>query len=266
MCNKCYNKNPILYKLNFSEFVINVSVNNEAHDLILDTKSFIVKNCDNDINNLIILDANDSIRTLYNMSPDNIDINIVNNILSSLIDDDNIIKQFNKLCYNILVEQKETIVFNDYSNKSCLLSSWLRDLMYTICPSEDMLIFDITKKSTYRKTFKKNKPRVVFITKCYNGNYIEKDIEFLINLGVKNIVINYRINNNQYNYKKYIEYIVDNKDTIVSLCKIQHQHQNFHYPTSDSIESETNMGNYDDIFYLTTMLFNNFLKWCCTKK
>jgi len=274
ICDKCYIKNPYIFQLKYNEFIIQCNSN---LDLILDTKSFTIKNCDEDIDNEIILANGAGERILYlsdKTDTDDIDTNIVDNIISSLINDKNIIQQYRKLCYNILVEQKETIIFEDYSNKCCLLSTWLNDLIFSICseghPYGYICNFDENKQSTYIKTFKKDKPRVVFIHDVYvknNKKYrydkkqMKKHIDFFKNLGIKNIIVNYTINNNQYNYKKYIEYIIENKEKITSLFPTKIDRW---YPNIDCLDKETEMGNYDDIFYLTDMLFNNFLKWCCS--
>ena len=252
ICNKCYNEDPPIYKLKFSEFIITVLDNEKLQDLILDTKSFIVKNCDNDINDHIILDygpCNNPL-DLYILS-DNIDITIVDTILSSLIDY-NKIRQYQKICYNILVEQTETIVFEDYDTRECLgalLSHWLSNLIYTICPYGSLYNFD---KATYKKTLKINNPRVVFITTKEDDTQqaIFKQLEIIKNLGIKNIVVKYKTPNIQYNYKKYIEYINTNKDKILSLSSLQ----------------DERYLNYTYIFSNNESLFNNFLKWCCTKK
>ena len=258
--------------------MISVSHSCSNHsNLILDTKLFTIKNCAEDINNKIISSHGAGNRVLYLSDKSNfndIDTNIVYNIISSLINDKNIIQQYRKLCYNILVEQKETIIFEDYSNKCCLLSSWLSDLMFSICSDKHhngyKCFFDENEKSTYKKTFKNNKPRVVFINDIYEKNDkkfrynkidIKKHIDFLKNLGIKNIIVKYSIDNNQYNYKKYIEYIVENKEKITSLFS---KKSDDWYPNIECIDCETKRGNYDDIFYLTSMLFNNFLKFCCS--
>lgn len=280
ICDKCYIEQPYIYQLKYNEFIIKCDGN---LDLILNTKSFTIKNCDEDIDNNIILNVGAGERVLYLSNEtyiDNIDTNIIDDILSSLINDKNIIDQYRKLCYNILVEQKQTIIFEDYSHKCCLLSTWLNDLIFSICseghPYGYKCNFDEKQKAHYLKAFKKDKPRVVFIddiyvkdkkTYRYNKTQIKKHIEFLKDLGIKNIVVNYSINNNQYNYKKYIEYIVENKEIIKQMFPII-QDKNYldirYYPDANDIDRETNLCNYDDIFYLTNMLFNNFLKWCCT--
>ena len=256
ICNKCYNINPNIYKLDYNEFVIFSVFENSEHNLILNTKTFKFNNCDNDINNVIILNDNPYVFT-YNITMD-IDITIVDNILSALIFDNNIIKQFNKLCYNILVEETETIVFEDYSIKDCLLSEWLWSVMYMLCPNNYLSDFNM---EIYEKAVK---TRVVFITKSENDteDQILNQIEICKSLGIKNIVVKHivkdRIYNNQYNYKKYIDYLVEHKNKIKRLFPIKTFNNNTYYPCNKQYNNI--------IFDNTDMLFNNFVKWCCTKK
>jgi len=53
---------------------------------------------------------------------ENINTKIVDNILNSLINDSNQLLLYKKLCYNIFVEQREEIIFYDYTLGDSLLS------------------------------------------------------------------------------------------------------------------------------------------------
>ena len=60
----------------------------------------------------------------------NINIQIVDNILNSLINNKNILLLYKKLCYNIIVEQKEDTIFYDYNTTNYrFLSVYLKDLL-----------------------------------------------------------------------------------------------------------------------------------------
>lgn len=272
ICKKCY-YNPVdIYQLKYNEFVI--TNNNKCK--ILDTKNFQLKNCDDDIkdNKFKLFDGRISMgkRALY--LSEEINTTIVGSILSSLIDY-KILYQFKKFCYNIFVENTSIQVFQDYTtNYRChLLSNWITDTLYSICgnghPSGYICYIDHWKnESYYKKIFKKEQPRLVIIDNIFiqNGNKYEynesqltKIIDFVKKCGIKNILVKHYIQHCHYDYKKYIEYIVEHKIDIQPLFS----NKNYQYPDLD-IDYETNMGSYDDIFYLTDMLFHNFLKWCCT--
>jgi hypothetical protein len=266
ICNKCFCKEPKIYNLQYHEFVLSCKGNT---NLLLNAKDFTLNDCDM-YNNILCVRTGQKVLHLSQETPlQTIDISIVNDVLFSLIKDKNLVVKYKNLCYNILVRPDEYIVFSDYSHKTCLLSVWLNNLLYSISSADHpcgyMCHFDEKQKSTYRTLFKKNKPRVVFIYDTYikdnekhtfDKDELQKHIDFVKDLGIKNIVVNHTSNNNQYNYKKYMEYIVTNKD-IIGKDKI-----NIH---QDNMNEEIEMGSYDEIFYAKDMLFNNFLKWCCSK-
>ena len=135
ICEKCYNNKPDIYKLKYNEFIIR----NET-EYILDTKQMTIRDI-NTVEKIILYENHKHVlRNIFlsdKTTINDIDIsivdNIVDNIFGSLINDANVIKKYKKLCYNILVEQRETIVFEDYSDKCRLLSNWLKDMIEAIC-------------------------------------------------------------------------------------------------------------------------------------
>ena len=275
ICNTCYNKSFKKYSLKYNEFLVS-SLNNQYN--IIDTKTFSVINYITIANNNI-LTVDDTGNRHFSIDINNdldIDIDIVDNILKSLINDDNILKSYKKLCHNILVEQTDTIVFYDYTNKCHLLSNWLNDLLFSILPDNNLyyrIIYDHSNKSKiYEQFILLSKPRVVFLDNYYydrNNILIILDddkMDILINklkkLKVKNIIIKYKNNDiNIYNIHSYIEYLIDNSNTINNFIS---NYNSENLLKLNDKEYEINQANYEEIFYLTNMLLLNYFKWCCS--
>lgn len=265
ICRKCFCKKPYIYQLKYHEFIIKCHGNAEY---LLNTKSLNISKFTEDI---ILNDgASERIMHLSNDTYiDTLNTNIVTRILQSLINNNNIINQFQHICYNILVESKEIIIFYDNSPTFHFLSSWLSDLIFSICANDHpcgyKCDFDENEKASYKKLFKNNKPRVVFMNNIYDDIELQNHINFLKDLGIKNIVVKTKSDSNQYDYKRFIEYLAKNKDKIASLFPVKLDSIKY-YPDINQMEKEFELGNYDDIFYRTDMLFNNFLIWCCIPK
>lgn len=250
ICKKCYNNNPMFYKLSINEYIIRVS----KHDYILDIKNFVIRNCGSDIDNTILVDTNKYLQRIFSNTQSciqNTDINIVDSILKSLIEDENIIENYKELCYNTIVSQKKTIIFEDYSNTNHLLTHWLKSLINRLS-NNTAIYFDDNEKNNYKDRFNIIKPKLVIILGKYMTNdKINDTIDLLKLLGVKNIIVLYS-NKCIYNYDKYLKFLTDNKEYISSL-----------FMTSSNTIYDYFPSNHDDIFYFSYMLSNNYLKWCC---
>lgn len=262
ICKECYWKTPLFYELKYYEYLVLIEENNEKKELILNTKDFCLHNCTGNIDDMILMNTGISNKVLYiNYTDTNcIDTQIVNDILKSLVNDENKLYQYKQLCYNILVENKEIVIFSDYSDNCHLLSYWLNELIDTLCQSNSN-VYNDNERHSYKNKFIHNKPRVMFISdmyyengiKCrYSATKIKKHIENVKNLGITNIVVQYNHGSKQYNYERYTEYIMQNAETIKDL--------------SGNISEDCldNCEQYKDMFSSPKMLFNNFLKWCCS--
>lgn len=259
---KCYNKDIELYILKNYEY-LNVISN---YCYIIDTKNLLViKENEYFINNKIInyrdTPYGEGLYHLYSFEDTN--INIVNNILKSLIKDDNIIKKYKKLCYNTIVEQKEEIIFydNDYTQKYLLLSDWLTSLLYKLSLDS---IYNYSHNNTINyniKEIKKSKSKIVFITYSTKKQIDDVIIE-LRKIGIKNIVIrNTEINKeltDLYDYNSYVDYIFNNKERYTLYGYNAGKLDKY----VDDINSKSS--NYESIFTYANYLACNFFKWCCT--
>ena len=127
-----------------------------------------------------------------------LNINKVNNIFSSLIDD-NILQDYKKLCYNIFVKQKEDIIFYDYSDDQYVLSEWLLNIMKIMFPDG---VYEYNENNI--KNIKLEIPRMIIID---SNNISESQLNDIIteikNIRIKNIIIK-NSTKNMYKYK--IEY------------------------------------------------------------
>ena len=254
---KCYNKKYEVYELKYHEYAIYTTGGSSVEYFILDSLTFTFTPVDELINNKILTNTYSGERSLY--VKNTIDINIVDNILNSLIDDREIKRQYKKLAYNLLVEREEsqTIIFYDYNN--CLLTTWLRELVYTLNGNKKyMLSCDYYEnKIEFRKIIKENKPRCVII-RPINKISIETQIDDFIKLGFKNIIVcQDDKKNNMYNIANYRTYLLDNKDVILNCIKKENNNEVYIW--------EHHIQHDDSIFYNQKSLLTNYLKWCCIK-
>ena len=169
--------------------------------------------------------------------------------------------EYKKLVYNLIVKQEEEIVFYDYY-PDCLLSEWIKDLLYAIGGDKIYVYADdyYDDKNKFRCLIKKNNPRLVIIRKLNGreGIPIRTQINDFIKLGFKNIIIRDRDEKYKiYNINNYHKYLNDNKKMLMELIKSENDYE---------ISNWENETSYDDnIFSKQHLLLTNYLKWCCTK-
>lgn len=251
---KCYVKDCDFYNLNYHEYVLSTYNNKRLHEyVIFNSLNLSFVSVDELINNKILTSDKGGKRMFYIKNI--IDINIVDNILESLINDETK-KLYKKLVYNLIVKQEETqIIFYDYNE--CLLTTWIKDLLYSI--SNDNYINSskyYENKSKFKKTIQTNRTRCVIINK-HDTISIEKQINDLSKIGIKNIIVcQDDKTNNMYNIINFRKYLLDNKEILMECIKNEHN-----YVSNSSWE---NMIQYDDsIFYSTELFLTNYFKWCC---
>jgi hypothetical protein len=206
---KCYSKNIEFYKLQYSEYAIMVYKQEPGVNYaIFNSIDFTFTHVDELISNKILTTNNGGSRFLQIKNMPN--ISIIDDILNSLVDK-NTKCQYKKLVYNILVKQEENqIIFYDYNE--CLLTTWIRDLLYLISNTK-YYICDECNSSELKQILKKTKPRCIIIYNSSKINHYTK-------LGFRNIIVCEKTSKKStYNMSTYIKYLQDNKEKIIKMYK-----------------------------------------------
>ena len=255
--NNCYVKQLKKYVLKYHEYIIvskSTKNNSQIVYKLLDTIDFKFHNIDI-LGNKIITGkcCGNRILNIYK----NINTNIVDMILNSLIINTVELKKFKILCYNVIVKQLEPIIFYDYSDKWGLLTTWLGDILYTISSENYYLNSDdyYNNIDNCQKKIKNGIYRYVII-KPHPKNDIKKMIDDFKNLEIKNIIVVCKDKTkNIYDIDRFKNFLKNNKKLILS--KINNEDTKKHYD-NDIID-----GHMDNIFYKTDYLLTDFLKWIC---
>lgn len=256
--NTCYVKEYDFYNLNYFEYVFSII---QSSSII----SYVVYNSltykFTPVDELIsdkVLTRREGHRLFY--AKNEMNIAIVDDILNSLITND-IKCQYKKLSYNLLVNQEEKqIIFYDYND--CLLTTWIKDLLYSISGNEYYVYSSdyYDDKAEFRKLMRIHKYRCVIIQQHNNSLNvsIEKQIKDFCNLGFKNIIVCQKEKRNtMYNITNFRKHLHDNKELLMKCIKEENNY------VVDNWEREI---QHDDcIFYTQHLLLTNFLKWCCIK-
>lgn len=186
----------------------------------------------------------------------NIDINIVEGLLTSLISNDMLI-QYKKLMYNLLVKcEEKQIVFYDYNE--CLLTTYIECLLRTLIGNNFSTTFKWRNESVNWIECNCNEFRYVKIIKDFSANVpIEKQSENFRKIDCKIIVVCQDDSTKKiYNISEYKKYVNNNKEIIKTYLD---RNGALYLP----LEGEIYMS--DRLLYDSYMLQANFLKWCCTK-
>jgi hypothetical protein len=261
--NKCYVKDYDLYDLNYNEYVLHIKHSvNQFSNFIYNSINITFTPVDELISDKILTTKEYGGRcfTVKNIINTNIiNTNIVDNILKSLISND-ILNEYKKLTYNLLVKQDEKqIIFYDYND--CLLTTWIRDLLFSI---GDNKLYALScqyydNKLEFKKLTKIHKYRCVVIQKHNPMNVsIKKQINDFCKLGFKNIIVCQNDKQNtMYNMVNFRKHLNDNKEILIKCIKEQNNYE----PTNWKSDIQPD----DCIFYSQNLLLTNFLKWCCMK-
>jgi hypothetical protein len=250
---KCYNKSYEFYDLKYNEYIIRL-VNNEKKNVIYNALDTTFTPIDTLIHSKILLSKYYGNRILYGSNTTN--ITIVNNILTSLIDE-NTKLQYKKLLYNLIVKHEENIIFYDYNET--LLTTWITDLLYSISNNKILNSHDYyNNKKQFIKNINKNYPRCVIISNYNSFNSIEQQIEDFKKLGFKNIIVSQKDKlKKMYNILNFRKYLESNKEIFITCIKNENNY---------AIEDWEMELQYDDsIFYNQHLFVINLLKWCCVK-
>ena len=251
---KCYNKKYDIYELKYHEYAIQFTCDDSLVILfILNSPTFTFTHIEEIINNKILTEHESGDRNIHYSILNDVDTNIVDDILNSLIND-KIKGMYKKFIYNLLVEESDNLnIFYDYNE--CLLTECLKGVTEAL-KGFDYIYYSkyYDNKLEFKKLIKNNKPRCVIISK-FNDIPIEKHIKCCSTLGFKNIIVLTKDKtNNMYNIINFRKYLQDNKEIILNCINKKEKRC--------EPDRFKNMFD-DDVFYLTKMLLPNYLKWCC---
>ena len=243
-----YKKDIEYYNLKYNEYVVNNTSGDNKY-LFLDTLNFTFTPIDDILSDKILTGKDSGGRFLH--LTDNINSDIVDDILDSLISLDTK-KEFKKLMYNLIVKYEgEEIIFNDYKKNH--LGTWVTDILYTLRSNLEYIYsyqyYD--NKRNIKKLIALQKIRCVIVSKHNVSRSIECQIKDFRSLGIKIFIVdNMYKNKNMYNEENFMKYLKDNKDKI---CEYIVDKTNY------------NIVYENDIFYSQNLLLTNFIKWCCVK-
>jgi hypothetical protein len=169
----------------------------------------------------------------------NINSQIVQNILESLVIDPQIITKYQELCYSIIVKKSDEVnIFYDYGNSFFYLTDWIKDILFSLKHS----FFIHGSNQEYNKD-----ARCVILD---NPNKINKFVE----IGVKNIIVRTK-KKHMYDVNNYVEYMNDNEEFVKINC-LDRKNMN---------EIKNDYKSVNDIFFKSDLLLSHFLKWCCMR-
>jgi hypothetical protein len=234
----CYKKEPNLCIPEYSEYVLN---NKKDKCVMLNTHNFKTSI----INDRIVLNSIKNI-TLHVEYIDDIDISIVDNLISSYVTDKTHILNFKKLCKSVFVQSSaEPIIFNDLTNSHFTCLTYILDtILYNLnmCNKKYSIDFSDDNKELVSHIKKNGIPRVLFIYDVKSQTNISK----YTNLGIKNIVKYNLVSKGLYSIENYNKWCITNKDIIDKHCK--------------SIPIDYMVS---ELLYKQKNLFWHFFKWCC---
>jgi hypothetical protein len=268
---KCYLKNVEYFNLDYHQYVLH-GFDDGVKYSIFDSKTFKFTPVDELIHNKILTGKDSGSRYIRFKKVVNVDY--VDEVLDSLVSYDTKLK-FKELLYNLIVKQESKTIFYDFNE--CKMTSWVRDLLYTI--SGDKFFVDswsyYNNKSEYNKLFKARQIRCVIIN-CYTPIEprmkltMDRQIKDFEKLGVKNIIVCQQDKKkNMYDIEKFRSYLITNKEKLLKCFKLENDFENKERLLI-KLENDFNVENNDifydnDIFYRADLLLTNLLKWCCIK-
>jgi hypothetical protein len=242
LCDEHFVEEPCYYKLQYNEYFV---TKDKKQACIINTKNLTIDK---------YTPSREKILNSHQKSPfqipissfNEIDTSIVDNTLSKLISNKEIIKEYKKLCYNVLVHQTEDtiIVYDD----SSYLSMWLIYLLDILNPG---LLYYKIDTYDYHDTYievlgnmnkKESQTRLVYIQ---NTKKLSKKIEHIKQCGIKNIIVQgYMSDKDKFDFVQYVKsnQVIYNMVVEKYILEI------------DEI----------NIFGNPKLLLRNFLKWCCT--
>jgi hypothetical protein len=257
---KCYIENCEYYELKPYEYVFSSKKPDEektgrSEYSIFNSQTFTFNDVDMLINNKILTCTHEGGRCV--LVKNTCDVNIVDNILDTLIEHDNKHK-YKTLLRNLIVKPNEKLIIF-YDSDECLMTTFVTDLLFTILGSGAYVSSDeyYHNKKDFIKNIKITKPRCILI-KYIKGTTLETQLNTFEKIGFKNIIVYDCYQQKRkpvYNIEKYKNYLQENKQVLMSLIKEENQYEPEHW------ESEISYN--DSIFYNSRLLMTNFLRWSC---
>ena len=252
--NQCYTDDYILYHLNYNEYLVHID--SQRIPMIYNSLNYTFTPFNAVIGNTILTENNYT-RFCLSLSPNhNINTDVVDNILNSLITNE-IKIQYKILMYNLIVRQAtEQIIF--YDSDELLLTEWIRNIFSVISPSAHIL--DSYQYYENPNILTINKYRCVIISTFQTSISIKKQMEKFCELGFQNIIVHQkkkRKRNDMYNILNYKNYLKSNHSELVQCLKEEYNY--------DPIQWEQDIQYSDNIFSRQRLFQTNYLKWCCVK-
>ena len=239
ICEHYYISDPSYYKLQYNEYFVNTDTDRSC---ILNTKSLRLEDIVPSKDKILTVDDK---RSAFKIPLNGLyysDTKIVDTVIQALLKTDDTVNKYRRLCYNVLVEQKEEVLIVDNSS---YLSSWLMGLMSTIASPKTYFMIASYNTSYYAK-YLSDKNKVEFIRFVYIDD--TKDLDTKINAvkeaGIKNIIVRGKMSNGE-------------KSKFIQSVKLDL----IHLEATDKFIFHMNEMN---IFGKPKLLLRNFLKWCCT--
>jgi hypothetical protein len=258
---KCYIKNCEYYDLKPYEYLFR-STKPDSEELgrveysIFNSQTFTFNDVDMLINNKILTSTHEGGRSV--LVKNTCDVNIVDNILNTLIEHD-IKHKYKTLLRNLIVKPNEKqIIF--YDSDECLMTTFVTDLLFTILGSGAYVSSDeyYNNKKDFIKNIKITKPRCILI-KNIQGVKLETQLNTFEQVGFKNIIVYDCYQQTRkpiYNIAKYKNYLQENKQQLMNLIKEENHYEVEHW--------DSEIPHNDSIFYKSRLLMTNFLRWSCT--
>ena len=264
---KCYQPHPNSFTLEYHQFFVYSSKSDDKHSPI--TKLFDAK-CKSfySIEPYItgkyttVSESSRNIRT----NIDDMNIDIVDTIMRRLIPYSRDRNRYQQLCRYMLVDGSSSpYIFRDtcyIDNEHHQLSSWVSSMTYTLgiesIPTLDLESMRLKKPNL--SAFIKENDNTCARCVCLS-NIREDDIEMCVSeikekLGIMLFIVRNKTRDHTktiYDFNAYEAYIRDNIEEVK-----QHIQTDQYYDVAIVARRE----NMDNLFYLTTMLFTHYMKWC----
>jgi hypothetical protein len=258
---KCYINNCEYYDLKPYEYVF-WSSKPDSEKLgrveysIFNSQTFTFNDVDMLINNKILTSTHQGMGCV--LVKNTCDVNIVDNILDNLIEPD-IKDKYKTLLHNLIVKPNEKLIIF-YDSDECLMTTFVTDLLYAILGSGAYVSSDeyYHNKKDFINNIKITKPRCILI-KNIQGVKLETQLNTFEKIGFKNIIVYdcyQQPRKPNYNIAKYKNYLQQNKQVLMSLIKEENRYEPDHW--------DSEIQHNDSIFYNSTLLKTNFLRWSCT--
>jgi hypothetical protein len=257
---KCYIGNCEYYELKPYEYVFQ-STNPDTDETmrvaytIFNSQTFTFNDVDMLINNKILTSTHAGGRCV--LVKNTCDVNIVDNILDTLIEHD-IKHKYKTLLRNLIVKPNEKrIIF--YDSDECLMTTFVTDLLFTILGSGAYVSSDeyYHNKKDFINNIKITKPICILI-KNIQGIKLETQLNTFEKIGFKNIIVYDCYQQTRkpiYNIAKYKNYLQENKQQLMNLIKEENHYEVEHW--------DSEIYHNDSIFYNSRLLMTNFLRWSC---